>query len=58
MAISLDPSQIVSFEELPTSQVVQQEALTSLFVEEGIFTGEESLEMGRVVNQEMKIKEE
>jgi hypothetical protein len=37
MAISLDPKQVVSFEELLMPQVVQQEALTKLFVEKGIF---------------------
>jgi hypothetical protein len=45
MAIPLDPNQIVSFEELLMSQVVQQEALTRLLVEKGIFTKEEFLEM-------------
>jgi len=35
MAITLDPKQIVSFEELLMSQVIQQEALTRLLVEEG-----------------------
>jgi uncharacterized protein YqgQ len=54
MAIPLDPKQIVSFEELLMSQVAQQEALTRLLVEKGIFTKEEFLEMVRVVNQEMK----
>jgi hypothetical protein len=38
MAIALDPKQIVSFEELLMSQVVQQEALTRLLVEKGIAT--------------------
>jgi hypothetical protein len=38
MAISLDPKQIVSFEELPMSQKVQQEALTRSLVQRGIFT--------------------
>jgi site-specific recombinase len=41
MAIPLAPKQIVSFEELLMSQVVQQEALTRLLVERGIFTKEE-----------------
>ena len=54
MATSLDPKQIVSFEELLMSHVVQQEALTRLHVEKGIFTKEEFLEMVRVVNLEMK----
>jgi uncharacterized protein YqgQ len=38
------------------SQVVQQEALTRLLVEKGIFTKEEFLEMVRVVDREMKMK--
>ena len=54
MAIALDPKQVISFEELLMSQVVQQEALTRLLVERGIFTKEEFLEMVRVVNLEMK----
>jgi uncharacterized protein YqgQ len=45
--------EIVSFDELLMSQVVQQEALTRLLVEKGIFTKEEFLEMVKVVNQEM-----
>jgi hypothetical protein len=35
MAIPLDPKQVVPFEELLMSQVVQQEALTRLLVEKG-----------------------
>jgi hypothetical protein len=54
MATALDPKQIVSFEELLMSQVVQQEALTRLLVEKGIFTKEEFLEM--VKNQRIKMK--
>jgi hypothetical protein len=54
MSIPLDPKQVVSFEELLMSQVVQKEALTRLLVEKGIFTKEEFLEMVRVVNQEIK----
>jgi hypothetical protein len=38
MAIPIDPKQIVSFEELLMSQVIQQEALTRLLVEKGIFS--------------------
>jgi hypothetical protein len=34
----LDPKHVVSFEELLMSQVVQQEALTRLLVEKGVFT--------------------
>jgi hypothetical protein len=36
------------------AQVVQQEALTRLLVEKGVFTKEEFLEMVRVVTQEIK----
>ena len=54
MAIPLDPKQIVSFEELLMSQVVQQEALTRLLVEKGIFSREEFLEMVSVVNKKVK----
>jgi len=56
MATPLDPKQIVSFEELLMSQVVQQEALTRLLVEKWIITKEEFLEMVKVVDQEMKRK--
>ena len=44
MAIGLDPKQVVSFEELLMSLEVQQEALTRLLVEKGIFTKDEFLE--------------
>lgn len=54
MAIALDPKQIVSLEELLMSQVVQQEALTRLLVEKGIFSKEELLEMAKVVDREMR----
>ena len=51
MATPLDPKQIVSFEKLLMSQMVQQEVLTRLRVERGIFTKEEFLEMVRVVDR-------
>jgi site-specific recombinase len=38
------------------SQVVQQEALTRLLIEKGIFSKEEFWEMVRVVDREMKRK--
>jgi hypothetical protein len=38
MATPLDPKQIVSSKELLMSQVIQQESLTRLLVEKGIFT--------------------
>ncbi len=54
METPLDPKQIVSFEELLMSQVVQQEALTRLLVEKGIFTKEKLLGMVNKVNLEVK----
>ena len=56
MATPLDLKQIVSFEELLISQVIQQEALTRLLVEKGIFTKGEFLKMVKVVDREMKKK--
>ncbi len=56
MATALDPKQVVSNEELLMSHVVQQEALTRLLIEKGIFTKEEFSQMVRVINLEMKIK--
>jgi uncharacterized protein YqgQ len=56
MAIGLDAKQIISFEELLVSQVVQQEALTRLLLEKGIFTKEDFLDMVKVINREMKRK--
>ena len=58
MATPLDPKQVVSFEELLMSQVIQQEALTRLLIEKGVFTREEFLEMVRVVDRDMKRKEQ
>ena len=54
MAISLDPKQIVSSEELLMSQVVSQEAVIRLLMQKGIFSKEEFLEMVNVVNLEIK----
>lgn len=54
MATALDPKQLVSFEALLMSQVVQQEAITRLLIEKGIFTKDEFIEMVKVVNREMK----
>jgi hypothetical protein len=54
MAIPLTPKQVVSFEELLMSQIVQQEVVTRLLVEKWIFTKEEFVGMVRVVDQEMK----
>jgi hypothetical protein len=41
MAIASDPKQLVSFEELLMSQVIQTETLTRLLIEKGLFTKEE-----------------
>jgi hypothetical protein len=38
MATSLDPKQVISFEELLMSRVVQQGTLTRLLVEKGILS--------------------
>jgi len=54
MATALDPKQVVSFEELLMSQVIQQEALTRLLVEKGIFTKKEFLDSVKAVDQELK----
>ena len=54
MAIPLNPNQLVSFEELLMSQEVQQEALTRLLVEKGVFSKEEFLEMVNPVNSKIK----
>ena len=54
MAFGLDPKKVVPFEELLMSQVVQQEALTRLLVEKGIFSRDEFLEVVRMVTLEMK----
>jgi hypothetical protein len=54
MATPLDPKQVVSFEELLMSQVVQQEALIRLLIEKGIFTKDEFIEMVKVVDRERK----
>ena len=54
MATPIDPKQIVSFEDLLMSQVIQQEAMTRLLIEKGIFTKQEFLGMVRVVNKEIK----
>jgi hypothetical protein len=54
----LDPKQLVSFEKPLMSQVVQQEALTRLLAEKGIFTKDDFLEMIKMVNEEMKRKGE
>jgi len=54
MAISLDPTQIVTSEELLMSQVVSQEALIRLLVQKGIFNREEFLKMVNVVNLDVK----
>ena len=56
MAVTLDPKQTISFEELLMSQVVEQEALTRLLVEKGVFTKKELMEMVRAVDLERKLR--
>ena len=56
MAVTLDPKQTISFEELLMSQVVEQEALTRLLIEKGVFTKEEFLDTVRVVGPKRKNK--
>ena len=56
MATPLDPKQLLSFEELLMSQVVEQEALTRLLIEKGVFTKEEFLDTVRVVGRKRKNK--
>ena len=58
MATPLDPKQLVSFEELLMSQVVSQDALIRLRIEKGLFTKEEFLEMVKVVDREMKKRQQ
>jgi len=48
--------ELVSFEELLMSQVIQQEALTRLLVEKGLFTKEEFSEMVKAINQKIEVK--
>jgi len=57
MAIPLDPKQLVSFEEILTSQMMSQDALIRLLIEKGIFTKGEFLEMDRVVDREIRRKQ-
>jgi len=54
MAISIDPKQVVSFEELLMFQVVHAEAFTRLLVEKGVVTQEELMVMVKVVDRDMK----
>jgi len=54
MAIPLNPKQLVSFEEVLTSQMMSQDALIRLLIEKGIFTKGEFLEMVKVVDRERK----
>lgn len=54
MATPIDSKQVVSFEELLMSKVIQQEAVTRLLAEKGLFTKEEFLGMVRAVDRERK----
>ena len=50
----VNPKQLVPFEELLMSQVFQEEALTRLLLEKGVFTKEEFLEMVKAVDKEIR----
>ena len=54
MATPLDPKQVASSEELLKSQGIQQEALTTLLIERGVFTTEEFLGVVKRVDRERK----
>jgi len=54
MAIALDPKQVVSSYELLMSQVVFQEVVIRLPVEKGMFSKEEFLAMGKMVDLGIK----
>lgn len=54
LAIPLDSKEVVGLEELLMSQVVQQEALTRLLVEKGVFTNEEFLKIMSMIDREIK----
>ena len=54
MAIPLNPKQLVSFEEVLTSQMMSQDALIRLLIEKGIFSKDEFLEIVKVVDRERK----
>jgi hypothetical protein len=54
MAIPLNPKQLVSFEEVLTSQMMSQDALIRLLIEKGIFSKDEFLEMVKAVDRGRK----
>ena len=56
MAIGLDSKQIVPFEELLISQMIEQEALIRLLIKRGLFTKDEFLKMVKVVDRERKAR--
>lgn len=56
MATPLNSKQIVSFEELLKSQVLQQEPSPDYLWKKGIFTKDEFLNMVKAVDRERKRK--
>jgi hypothetical protein len=52
--VTLTPNKSFFFEELLMPKVVQQEALTRLLVEKGVFTKGEFLVTIKIVDREMK----
>jgi len=58
MAIPLNPKQLVSFEEVLTSQMMSQDALIRLLIEKGIFSEDEFLKIVKAVDRELKKKQQ
>ena len=54
MAEKLDPKEVVSFEELLVSNVIEQEALVNLLERKGIITKAELLEEIRTLRDRQK----
>ena len=56
MAEKADPRQVVTFEELLRSTMIEQEALRRVLVRKGVLTNEEVLEEVKAVRREMEGK--
>ncbi len=52
MAEKLDPSELVSFEELLMANTIQTDALAQLLIEKGIITNEEFFDKLKQVQQD------
>jgi hypothetical protein len=53
MAEKLDPSQVVTFEELLRSMMYEQDALRRVLVRKGVLTNEEVLEEIKAVRRDL-----